>query len=271
MHILYRMLTRRRCWPRYCWKALPAGLSGPKTKQKAQPSLKRPPQMPTKIARTPSTYESPFLRPFLFYTTNATRPQYLANLLTAPPKSSGSLHFKFHHQTSARDYIGHSAPSALAHLQRAALLGHAPSALRLGLAHRAGEIAGLAVTQDPGLALHYLQLAARRGMRDADYEIANSVFWGASPELASGGPGHAEPGHGALGRAAWVHARRAAEDGVRDAYALVAMGYERGIGVDKNERMAVTWYLRGASAGDRYAQKKLDSMRGAPKGPLRAG
>jgi TPR repeat protein len=120
--------------------------------------------------------------------------------------------------------------------------------------------------------MHYLQLAARRGLADADYEIANSVFWGAASsaaELSAAGGGGGEAG--ALGRAAWVHARRAAEDGVRDAYALVAMGYEKGIGVEKSDRMAVAWYARGASAGDKYAEKKLDSLRAALKRPMAAG
>ena len=118
--------------------------------------------------------------------------------------------------------------------------------------------------------MHYLQLAARRvGLAAADYEIANSVFWGASPPELAGGADSA--GGGTLGRAAWVHARRAAEDGVRDAYALVAMGYEKGVGVEKSDRMAVAWYARGASAGDKYAEKKLDSLRAALKRPMAAG
>jgi TPR repeat protein len=121
--------------------------------------------------------------------------------------------------------------------------------------------------------MHYLQLAARRGLAAADYEIANSVFWGATPpeELAAAAAaGGGGSGGASLARAAWVHARRAAEDGVRDAYALVAMGYELGVGVEKSERMAAAWYARGASAGDKYAEKKLDSLRTALKRPMAA-
>jgi TPR repeat protein len=63
------------------------------------------------------------------------------------------------------------------------------------------------------------------------------------------------------GRQAYAHARRAAEDGWTDAFLLVGMAYEDGVGVEKNIRTALTWFLAGASKGDAFAQKKYEALR----------
>jgi uncharacterized protein len=122
----------------------------------------------------------------------------------------------------------------------------------MGLAHRSGALAAQPVSQDPGLALHYLSLAAHRCLAEADYEIANTLFWGSD----DGGEALRQ-----YGRHAYMHARRAAEDAWPEAYLLVGMAYEDGVGVRKDERTAVTWYLQGASKGDRFAQKKYEQLR----------
>jgi TPR repeat protein len=123
--------------------------------------------------------------------------------------------------------------------------------VRVGLAHRSGNLAGRPVTADPGLALHYLSLAARRCSAEADYEIANTLFWGVESRDALV----------KYGRQAYIHARRAAEDGWKEAFLLVGMAYEDGVGVKKNERTAVNWYLQGYSRGDEFARKKYDHLR----------
>jgi TPR repeat protein len=131
--------------------------------------------------------------------------------------------------------------------------------VRLGLAHRSGNLSGSGgggggakqqVTSDPGLALHYLSLAARRGNAEADYEIANTLFWGVESKDALV----------KYGRQAYVHARRAAEDGWTAAFLLVGMAYEDGVGVEKSERTAANWYLQGCSKGDEFARKKYDHL-----------
>jgi TPR repeat protein len=39
------------------------------------------------------------------------------------------------------------------------------------------------------------------------------------------------------------------------------MAYEDGVGVEKNIRTALTWFLAGASKGDAFAQKKYEALR----------
>jgi hypothetical protein len=167
-----------------------------------------------------------------------TRPrQYFASLQSTPPK----------HFSLSKSLISHNPRSAGATFRRAAFLDHAPSQIRVGLAHRTGDL-GLAIDQP--LSLHYLHLAARRGLAQADYEIANALFWG-SPELLARYP-----------RRAYAHARRAAEDEWAEAFALLGMAYEQAVGVDKDLKMACSWYLRGASAGDVYAERKVEVLKG---------
>jgi hypothetical protein len=110
----------------------------------------------------------------------------------------------------------------------------------------------LSLAIDQPLSLHYLHLAARRGLAQADYEIANALFWGSAQLL------------GRYPRRAYAHARRAAEDEWAEAFALLGMAYEQGVGVERDLKMACSWYLRGASAGDVYAERKVEVLRGRP-------
>jgi hypothetical protein len=170
--------------------------------------------------------------------------QHLAALQETPPKKGLSIS-----KSLSKPQIKHDITSATTNFRRAALFGHAPSQLRLGLAHRTGT---LSLPVDHSLSLHYLHLAARRGLAQADFEIANTLFWG-SPELLARYP-----------KRAYAHARRAAKDEWSDAYALLGMAYEDGVGVDKDVKTACGWYLKGASKGDRYAERKVEILRGKP-------
>jgi TPR repeat protein len=154
-------------------------------------------------------------------------------------------------------------------LRRAALLGHGPSQLKLGLAHRSGFLAGQKpalrsgtirsrresavepeIAVDTPLAMHYLHLAAKRGLPQADFEIANSMIWGGDDKLLQ-----------KHGKFAFLHARRAAKDGWGEAYCLLGLAYENGIGVQKDVDAALNWYLKGASVGDKFAEKSAEKMK----------
>jgi TPR repeat protein len=140
---------------------------------------------------------------------------------------------------------------ALENYQRAALFGHAPSLLKLGLEYwPTNKGSTLPIIQDAGLSLHYLSLAAFRGNFTADYQIAFSIFWGVDDAARL-----------RYARHALAHARRAAKDEYFEAYALLGMAYEEGLGVEKNDRTALQWYLKGATAGDVYAGKMHEKLR----------
>jgi TPR repeat protein len=221
---------------------------------------------------------------------------------------------------------GNASPqTAFFLLRQAAQLGHAKSQLRLGLAHRTGNLSASVpawtipgsslagpvsngikfdVERHPGLAMHFLTLAARRGSVEADYEIANSLVWGVGPSqgLASvipvapilppgaslqrstskrtqslssasgmgGPPAPASPvipsiidTTGMYAPQALTHALLAAKGEIPDSFALVAMVYEVGVDgwVERSEKDALKWYLRGAAKGDRFANKKADMLR----------
>ncbi|KAF2404845.1 HCP-like protein [Trichodelitschia bisporula] len=128
---------------------------------------------------------------------------------------------------------------------QAALLGCPASALVLGIAHGAGT---LGCRRHPGVALHYLRLAAWQGESEADLEISNWFWFGAD--------GVVDADH----TAAFRHARIAAGDGYVPAFAQVGFFYEKGIGVPVNVERAKSWYLRGAGR-DELCAKRLDNLR----------
>jgi TPR repeat protein len=169
----------------------------------------------------------------------------------------------------SKPVVKYDVEMGLHYLRRAALLGHGPSQLKLALAHRCGFLAGQKpvprsgtikgrresviepdIVVDAPLAMHYLHLAARRGLPQADYEIANSLFWGGDEQLLR-----------KYAKLAFMHARRAAKDGWGDAHALIGMAYESGIGVEKDNQAALAYYLKGASTGDKYAEMKAEGMK----------
>jgi TPR repeat protein len=241
--------------------------------------------------------------------------QYMA-LLQLTPQKSHKISF------GKSSLAAQGTPqTAFSLLRQAAHLGHAPSLLRLGLAHRTGNLSATVpawsvpgsslaspasngpkfdVELNPGLAMHYLTLAARRGSSEADYEIANSLVWGVGPSqgLASVIPPAPAPSiqrsasrrnpslsstsgpavspaplspalppaidtTGMYAPQALTHALLAAKAEIPDSFALVAMVYEVGVDgwIKRNEMQALKWYLRGAAKGDRFAIKKADMLR----------
>jgi len=208
---------------------------------------------------------------------------------------------KFIHKSSASSAPDTASSQSTAYhlLRNAARLGHSQSMLRLGLAYRSGFLSSvfpawyssgsaqavvsshapkLEIGSDVSLALHYLQLASRRGMPEADYEVANSIVWGVGtwPALATAIPpiNSEKPQQPAVedenitkaklyAPQALTHSRLAAIAGIPDSYALVGIVYEIGVDgwVERSPSEALRYYLKGASKGDEFARKKSDMVR----------
>ncbi|KAH8585766.1 hypothetical protein B0O99DRAFT_696149 [Bisporella sp. PMI_857] len=202
---------------------------------------------------------------------------HLAILHLEPSRSKikSSLNF-----SSSKPLVQHSVSAALTHLRRAAFLGHGPSQLRLGQYHRYGDFdtkgakkasrkpslsgttlsrrnssfsaasAGMGDAEiDPTLAKHYLHLASRRGLPEADYEIAYDLLWDDNRLTKQ------------HDRLAYSHATRALLGGVPQAYGLMGKAYEDGIGCKKNLDLAEKYYYEGRKKGDDWARARSDALR----------
>lgn len=202
--------------------------------------------------------------------------QDLALLHLEPPPSKLKAGLKL---SSSKPLVPYDPSSALRFLQRAAYLGHAPSQLRLGQLYLAGlkdistkvtrkvslsssrrdshasnsttSTVGSDIDVDPRLARHYLHLAARRGLAEADYEIARDIVMNTPTNKLS--KEHA--------RLACVHASRALFDKVSLAYGIMGKIHEEGIGTKKDLVKAEKLYFEGGKKGDTWARKRSDELR----------
>ena len=198
-------------------------------------------------------------------------------LLLAPPQKTMGI--------SSKPLVQRNVPEATLLLKRAALLGHGPSQLRLGQAHRCGyfdakeakkaekESTKLSrttsnkwgrrtssTTSSPvptqtsdvdvqsTVAMHYLHLAARRCLPQADFEIAHELLF-KSGELSRQHQ-----------RLAYAHTARALLGGVPFANGLMGKVLEDGIGCTKNLKEAEEFYFRGRQEGDDWARTRSDYL-----------
>jgi TPR repeat protein len=104
------------------------------------------------------------------------------------------------------------------------------------------------VEADPTIAMHYLHLSARRGVPEADYEIAHELLW-KSGELTEQ--------HKKL---AYAHTARALLGDVPLANGLMGKILEEGIGCKKNLVEAEEFYFRGRKEGDDWARSRSDYL-----------
>lgn len=130
---------------------------------------------------------------------------------------------------------------------QAAGLGYAPSAFKLGECYEYGN---LGCKQDPALSIHYYTIAAEHGDRTACFALTAWYLVG-SPNIL---PQSDEK--------AYLWAKRAAELELPKAEYAVGYFSEVGIGCEKNPAVALDWYRRAASHGDKRAQQRIHSSAG---------
>lgn len=126
---------------------------------------------------------------------------------------------------------------------RAAELGYAPSAYRLG---ECFEFGYLGCRKDPASSIFYYTIAANGGDPNACFALSAWYLVGAPPQITAD-------------EEKAVHwATLAAEKGLPKA--LFALGYfaEAGIGRPaKDKQEALTWYKKAESLGDEQARKRI--------------
>jgi TPR repeat protein len=186
---------------------------------------------------------------------------------------------------TSKPLVERNVPEAFLLLRRAALLGHGPSQLRVGQVHRTGffdakeakkaeQSVGklnrsssskwIRRTSSQGsssspvpctdaemnstLAMHYLHLAARRGLPQADYEIAHEMLFKG---------GDLSPQHQRL---AYAHTARALLGNAPFANGLMGKILEEGIGCEVNLKEAGEYYFKGRQEGDEWARKRSDYL-----------
>lgn len=108
------------------------------------------------------------------------------------------------------------------------------------------------IETDPRLARHYLHLAARRGLAEADCEIARDIVM-STDDTSKLLKEHT--------RLAVAHASRALFDKVSFAYGIMGKIHEDGIGTRRNLVKAEKLYFEGGKKGDTWARKRSDELR----------
>lgn len=131
----------------------------------------------------------------------------------------------------AREYIAKSA-----------CLGCALGQFAMGTAYEREE---LGCNFDPGKSLHYLQLAARRGLPEAEVSLSRWFLLGY---------GNLVPRDEEL---AFGYAYRAASSNLPDAKFLMGCYYEFGIVVDRDVPSAEKWYMAARDLGHQGAAERL--------------
>ncbi|GAA98557.1 uncharacterized protein L969DRAFT_75972 [Mixia osmundae IAM 14324] len=140
-------------------------------------------------------------------------------------------------------FIDHEYAAEL--LAKASELGWQPSAYKLGECYEYGR---MSCPKDPALSIHYYNIAAQKGHREACFALTAWYLVGSPGVLPQSDT------------EAFLWAKRAADQGLSKA--MYALGYfwEVGIGTPHSLREAVAWYRRAADAGDRRATTRLRSL-----------
>lgn len=131
------------------------------------------------------------------------------------------------------------------YIENAAFCRFSKAQLKMASAY---ELASLGCEFDPALSLHYNRLAAKQGEPEADMAISKWFLVGHEGLF----PKHEE--------LSYIYASRAAHAGLSTAE--FAMGYfnELGIHVPKNVDLALQWYKKAASNGNKDAQGRIDGI-----------
>ncbi|CAO3591323.1 unnamed protein product [Absidia cylindrospora] len=131
--------------------------------------------------------------------------------------------------------------------QDASDLGYAPSCFRLGECYEFGR---LGCTVDPRLSMHYYGLAAEQGHSHACFAL---TAW-----YLIGVPGWMEPSDEQA--FAWaLRATQASGGGLARAEYAVGYFYEVGIGIERNQTMALEYYQKAANHGEKRAIQRLQA------------
>ncbi|TYJ57779.1 hypothetical protein B9479_001389 [Cryptococcus floricola] len=138
-------------------------------------------------------------------------------------------------------------------LSKAAELGYAPSAFKLGECYEYGK---MGCPTDPALSIHYYNIAAQQDHKDACFALTSWYLMGSPGVLPQSDT------------EAYLWAKKAAELGL--AKAQYAFGYftETGLGTDANPAAAQTWYKQAAEGGDKRAAKRLAAGGGSRSAAL---
>ncbi|THX46579.1 HCP-like protein [Aureobasidium pullulans] len=136
-------------------------------------------------------------------------------------------------------------PEARRYIENSAFCRFSKAQLKMASAY---ELASLGCEFDPALSLHYNRLAARQGEPEADMAISKWFLVGHEGLF----PKHEE--------LSYIYANRAAHAGLSTAE--FAMGYfnELGIHVPRNIDLALQWYTKAASNGNKDAQGRIESI-----------
>jgi TPR repeat protein len=141
--------------------------------------------------------------------------------------------------------------AARENLFKAAKLGDAIAQITLGQAYTKPDNE-LQVPVDAALSLHYLRLASRHGMPEADLQISSWFWFGHSVNGAV-----IVPENPVL---AFRYAYRAMKNDYTPAFCQVGFFYERGLGVKQNFEKAKDCYVQAISRGDQDARKRYDAF-----------
>ncbi|KAI5304219.1 hypothetical protein KEM56_006730 [Ascosphaera pollenicola] len=152
------------------------------------------------------------------------------------------------HETGCGDDVFKDLSYAAQLFTRAAELGHAEAAFRMGDAYEHGK---LICPTDPALSIHFYTTASQAGHGPAMMALSAWYMLGSE---------------GLLERdyhEAYEWAKKAAETGY--AKAAFAVGYftETGIGCRRDPLEANVWYVRAAEQGDQRARTRLAAIRRA--------
>jgi localization factor PodJL len=123
---------------------------------------------------------------------------------------------------------------------KAAEQGLAPAQYRLSTLYERG----IGVEQSVGAAVHWYARAADQGNVKAMHNLGVLLAQGPEADYAT--------------VVRWFTA--AATHGIKDSQYNVAMLYERGLGVKKDQAEAMFWYLAAAQQGDEEALKKAETL-----------
>lgn len=137
-------------------------------------------------------------------------------------------------------------------LARAAELGYAPSAYKLGECYEYGR---MGCPQDAALSIHYYNIAAQQNHKEACFALTAWYLVGSPGVLPQSDT------------EAYLWAKKAAEAGLSKAEYAVGYFTEVGVGTTRNEREALRWFMSAAEHGDKRAKDRLKNVIGRAENP----
>ncbi|KAA1106612.1 hypothetical protein PGT21_036588 [Puccinia graminis f. sp. tritici] len=132
-------------------------------------------------------------------------------------------------------------------LARAAELGYAPSAYKLGECYEYGR---MGCPQDAALSIHYYNIAAQQNHKEACFALTAWYLVGSPGVLPQSDT------------EAYLWAKKAAEAGLAKAEYAVGYFTEVGVGTTRDEREAQRWFRSAAEHGDKRAKERLKNAAG---------